>query len=242
MASEASKTSTWWPRTAAASAKARPATPAPITATRCGVAAGRGVNSSSRPATGLTRQDTFLLAKVWSRQAWLQAMQVLISSARPSRALSTKSGSASIWRASDTMSACPEARMSSATPGSLMRFDAHTGTSTAAFRRPESSANAARGTEVTMVGTRASCQPIPVLSRSTPASTRRPASSSVSSHVCPSATRSCSEMRYCSMKSSPTSARMRRTISIGSDMRRRAEPPHSSVRRLVARARNWLSR
>ena len=76
-----------------------------------------------------------------------------------------------------------------------------------------------------MVGTRASCQPMPVLKMSTPALASRFASSSVSSHVCPSWTRSAREMRYCSRKSAPTSWRMRRTISTGSAIRRRADPP-----------------
>ena len=70
-----------------------------------------------------------LLAKAWSRQAWLQAMQVLISSARSSIALLTKSASASSGRAIETRSASPAARMSSASSGVLIRFDAQTGMS-----------------------------------------------------------------------------------------------------------------
>ena len=78
-------------------------------------------------ARGLTRQDARLLANVWSRQAWLQPMQVLISSARPAAALLTKSGSARNGRAIETRSAPPAARISSATSGVLIRLEAHTG-------------------------------------------------------------------------------------------------------------------
>ena len=42
--------------------------------------------SVSRQARGLTRQLATLPWKMWSRQAWLQPMQVLISSALPCRA------------------------------------------------------------------------------------------------------------------------------------------------------------
>src|SRR5690606_41161634 len=58
----------------------------------------------------------------------------------------------------DTMSAWPEAIISSATSGMLMRFEAITGMPTSFFTCAVASTNAARGTEVTMVGTRASCQ------------------------------------------------------------------------------------
>lgn len=49
---------------------------------------------------------------VWSRQAWLQAIQVLISSARPCRALRTKAASARNGRAMETMSASDAGRES----------------------------------------------------------------------------------------------------------------------------------
>ncbi len=44
------------------------------------------------------------------------------------------------------------------------------------------------------------------------------------------------------MKSSPTASRVRATASIAKRIRFSAEPPHSSVRRLVRAARNWLMR
>jgi len=75
----------------------------------------------------LTRQLVILPPKVWSRQAWLQAMQVLISSARPWRALRTKSASASSGRAMETMSAQPSASRRSATSGVLMRLEVISG-------------------------------------------------------------------------------------------------------------------
>ena len=98
-------------------------------------AIGSSTSSVSRPARGFTRHDALRLAKTWSRQAWLQAMQVLISSARPAAALATNSGSASSGRAIDTRSASPAARISSASSGVLIRFDAQTGTDTSAFSR-----------------------------------------------------------------------------------------------------------
>ncbi len=73
--------------------------------------------------------------KVWSRQAWLQPMQVLMASGVPAAALATKSGSASIGRAIDTMSAQPEASSSSASSGVLMRLVVTSGTDTSPMRR-----------------------------------------------------------------------------------------------------------
>src|SRR5436190_12910591 len=101
-------------------------------------------NSISRPAFGLTRQVATRLEKIGSRQAWLQAMHTLISSARPSRALLANSGSASIGRAIDTRSASPRARIASATSGVLMRFEAMTGMRTV-FARDGGGAEAVRG-------------------------------------------------------------------------------------------------
>jgi hypothetical protein len=70
----------------------------------------------------------------------------------------------------DTMSAWPLARMSSATSGVLMRLLVTSGVvmpaaANSAFILAVTQANAARGTLVAIVGTRASCQPMPVLMR-----------------------------------------------------------------------------
>ena len=183
-----------------------------------------------------------LFLNVWSRQAWLQAIQVLISSARSSAALLTKYGSLSRGLAIDTRSACPEAMISSAISGVLMRLDATTGTDTSGLSLPVTQANAARGTEVTIVGMRASCQPMPVLMIETPAVSSFLASSTVSSQLCASSTRSSRLMRYITMKSSPTAARTRSTISTGKRMRASALPPHLSVRSLVRAVSIWLIR
>ena len=156
---------------------------------------GASTSVVSRQARGFTRQDAFRLPKTWSRQAWLQAMQVLISSARPAAALATKSGSASSGRAIETRSASPAARIDSASSGVLIRFEAQTGTDTSALSRAVAERHAPGGTWVMIVGTRASCQPIPVLSTLTPASSSRCASSTTSSQVCPPSTRSSSEIR-----------------------------------------------
>ena len=183
-----------------------------------------------------------MFANVWSRHAWLQPMQVLISSARPCAAFATKSGSARNGRAIETRSAPPLARISSATSGVLMRLDAHTGMPTSGRSRAVVAAHAARGTWVRIVGTRASCQPIPVLITEAPAASTACASATVSSQVCPSGTRSSSDIRYITKKSSPRASRIRRTTSTGKRIRFSADPPHRSVRWLVRAARNWLTR
>jgi hypothetical protein len=150
-------------------AKARPAGPAPTTAMRL---AGTVVGvqfSVSWQARGLTRQEVTLPLKVWSRQAWLQPMQVLISSARPcSPCDEFRVGQQG--RAIDTMSA--EARRpapASAVSGALMRLVVTSGIDTWPFSFCVTQAKAARGTLVAMVGTRASCQPMPVLMMVAPA-------------------------------------------------------------------------
>ena len=99
---------TWWPRSASVVARgqARPG-PAPTTATRFGAAGERDLQLGLVARARIDQAGRLLVLKVWSRQAWLQAMQVLISSARPCAALSTNSGSARNGRAIDTMSAWP---------------------------------------------------------------------------------------------------------------------------------------
>ena len=126
--SDFSKSVTASPRSAAETAVARPAGPAPTTATDFLDRVGRSTSVVSRQPRGLTRQDAFWFLNTWSRQAWLQAMQVLISSARPWAALLTNSASASSGRAIEIRSALPEARISSPASGVLIRLDAQTGT------------------------------------------------------------------------------------------------------------------
>ncbi len=117
-------------------------------------------------------------------------MQVLIACAWPRRALFGHSGSASSGRASDTMSAPPPARMRSATSGMLMRLVAISGTRTCGLSLAVTPANAARGTEVAMVGTRASCQPMPQLISVAPAASIACACITISCQSLPSSTRS----------------------------------------------------
>ena len=105
MSSAPSKRVTWWPRSAAVVAKASPAGPAPTTAIRLASRVGSMTSSVSWQARGLTRQEVILPAKVWSRQAWLHPMQVLMVSGAPAAALLTSSGSARKGRAMETMSA-----------------------------------------------------------------------------------------------------------------------------------------
>ena len=181
--------------------------------------AGVSIISVSLQARGLTRQEVSLPPKVWSRQAWLQAMQVLISSALPCAALLTNSASARKGRAMETMSAMPSAKICSAISGVLMRLVATTGIPTLPFSFCVTQANAALGTLVAMVGIRASCQPMPVFKMLTPAASRAWASCSTSSWVEPPSTRSSMERRKMMMKFGPTLARVRRTISSGKAIR-----------------------
>ena len=132
--SRASKSSTSCPRPARVVAAASPAGPAPTTATLRAVLVGSMTSSVSYPALGLTRQVARCLRKVWSRHAWLHAMHVLISSARPCSALRTNSGSARNGRARDTRSAPPESTCS-ATSGVLIRLVAQTGIRTCSLSR-----------------------------------------------------------------------------------------------------------
>jgi hypothetical protein len=95
----------------------------------------------------------------------------------------------------ETRSASPPARMRSATSGVLMRLVAQTGRRTSALSLAVSQLKAARGTLVAMVGTRASCQPMPVLRRVAPAPSTARASAAISGQLEPSGTRSRSEIR-----------------------------------------------
>jgi hypothetical protein len=200
ISSAASYRSTAWPRSASVVAAARPAGPAPTTAKRLRCTAGWISSTVSCPARGLTRQLASWFLKVWSRQAWLQAMQVLMSSARPAAALATKAGSASSGRARLTRSAQPSTSTCSPTSGVLMRLLVTSGvvmpaarsSSRIAFVMP---AKAARGTLVAMVGTRASCQPMPVLRIVVPAFTTALASCTTSGQLLPSGIRSCIDRR-----------------------------------------------
>ena len=165
-------------------------------------------------------------------------MQVLMSSGRPACAFRTKSGSANIGRAIDTKSQAPSASRLSATSGALIRFDATIGTDTAFRSRRTAKLKAARGTLNAIVGTGASCQPMPVFKMSVPAACTASASWSISSAVDPRSTRSIAEMRYIKRKSGPNAARMRLMISTEKRFRFSAEPPQRSVRSLVRGAVN----
>ena len=151
-------------------------------------------------------------------------MQVLISSARPSRAFFTNSGSARKGRAMLTMSALPSANRFSATSGVLMRLLVISGVSMPLARRWARSlavtqAKPARGTLVAMVGTRASCQPMPVLMMVAPPVATRSARVVTSSQLLPLGIRSSIESRKMRMKSGPAASRMRASTSSGRRMR-----------------------
>ena len=76
-----------------------------------------------------------------------------------------------------------------------MRLVATTGMRLICLSLPVNSAKAARGTEVAMVGMRASCQPMPVLNISAPAASISAAKATFSSQVEPFSTKSSKEMR-----------------------------------------------
>ena len=90
---------------------------------------------------------------------------------------------------------------------SLIRLEATTGMPTSGRSLAVTRVKAPRGTDVTIVGTRASCQPIPVLMIVAPAASTSWARATTSSQLCPSGTRSVIERRKTMMKSVPTAAR-----------------------------------
>ena len=77
----------------------------------------------------------------------------------------------------------------------LMRLVVISGILTSPLSFFVTQANAARGTLVTMVGTRASCQPMPVLMIVAPAASIALASWTTSSQLCASSTRSSIDSR-----------------------------------------------
>ena len=108
-----------------------------------------------------------------------------MASGIPAAALATKFGSARNGRASETMSAQPSAKRASATSGVLIRLLVTNGIDTSSISRLVTQAKAPRGTDVAMVGIRASCQPMPVLIKVAPAASISRASRSTSSKVEP---------------------------------------------------------
>ena len=95
----------------------------------------------------------------------------------------------------DTIFAAPLLKTSSATSGVLMRLEVMTGMLTSPINFLVTQVNAARGTEVAIVGMRASCQPMPVLIIVAPASSTALASRITSSKVDPFGTKSIIERR-----------------------------------------------
>ena len=107
----------------------------------------------------------------------------------------TKSGSAKNGRAIETISASPLASTDSPTSGVLIRFVVINGMLTSDFMRFVIQVNAARGTEVAIVGTRDSCQPMPVLINVAPAFSIAFAKYTTSSQGAPPSTKSSMERR-----------------------------------------------
>ena len=137
-----------------------------------------------------TKQELGLPLNTWSKQAWLQPIQVLIRSGVPAAALLTNSGSAKNGRAIEIRSASPLAKTLSATSGVLIRLEVITGTVKCLRMVWVTQVKAARGTLVAMVGIRASCQPIPVLIMVAPAFSMACPSCTTSSRLLPSGTKS----------------------------------------------------
>ena len=153
------------------------------------------MSSVSWQARGLTKHEAIFIEKIWSKQAWLQPIHVLISSLRPCSAFCTKKASANIGRAIDTISACPAAKTCSAISGVLIRFEVISGTLTKPFNFSVTHVKAARGTLVAMVGMRASCHPIPVLMMVAPAFSIACANCTTSSKLEPPSTKSSIDKR-----------------------------------------------
>ena len=98
------------------------------------------------------------------------------------------------------MSAQPSASTCSATSGVLMRLEVTSGVempaaANSAFIFCVTQANAARGTLVAIVGTRASCQPMPVLTMLAPPVATALPRVTISSHALPPGTRSIIDRR-----------------------------------------------
>mmetsp|Transcript_5401 Transcript_5401/g.13567 ORF Transcript_5401/g.13567 Transcript_5401/m.13567 type:complete len:250 (+) Transcript_5401:1240-1989(+) len=243
------------PRSAAVHANAIPAGPAPTTprlrrASRGNIllmlSSPTSSNSVSWQAIGLTRQEAVFPTKAWSRQAWLQAMHVLMLRDCSFIAFWRKSGSARSGRAMLMRSETPSSSRTSAVSGALMRLVETIGgigissvklvsglfwrcrvmASRISDRsRLVGTVKAPRGTLEAIVGTRDSCQPIPVLRRVTPASRNSLANVTVSSQDIPPSTSSHKEMRKTTTKSFPRCLRTSRTISKGNRDRFSKEGP-----------------
>jgi hypothetical protein len=102
----ASKRCTSWPRSASDGRRRRARGPGADHGDALARGAGVSQSSVSWQARGFTRHEASLFWKTWSRHAWLQAMQVLMS-LRALRGLVHELGSASSGRAIETMSARP---------------------------------------------------------------------------------------------------------------------------------------
>jgi hypothetical protein len=184
------------------------------------------ITSVSWQARGFTRQEVILPPKVWSRQAWLQPMQVLISSARPLRGLAheVRVGQEGARHRHHVGHALGQHLL-----GHLGRVDAVGGHQRDAGTLPLSfcvtQANAARGTLVAMVGMRASCQPMPVFRMVTPACLER--LRQLHHLVQRGAALDQVEHRQAEDQDEvrPTRSRVRRTISSGKRMRFSKLPP-----------------
>ena len=202
------------------------------------------ISSVSWQARGLTRQEVSLPLKMWSRQAWLQAMQVLISSALLARPCSRNRRRPGRGAPSTPCRRSREASTSSATSGVLMRLVVISGILTSPLSRlrhpGEGGARHHRrdGRNARLVPADAGIDD------------RRPRRldapwpvATTSSQVLPPSTRSSIDRRKMMMKFGPTLARVRahrsrRRSGCGS---RNCRPTRRS-RWLVCGAMNWLIR
>jgi hypothetical protein len=100
----------------------------------------RSGKSRSRPLSGNWMHEMGNPAWKCPMQAWLQPMQARMSSSRPCAVLAGSSGSQIRARVMTQRSACPAARMASASCGWLIRPATITGTRIAALARAASGA------------------------------------------------------------------------------------------------------
>ena len=236
-------------------AASRPAGPAPTTITSFDTAArsARGsVQAPSRPTRGFTKQVSARFFSRFCAQPWLQPMHGRTSSARPACHFETMSGSAMCARAMPTMSAAPEAMISSASSGSryLQTVKIATGSRaplTAARIAPGRCRNIALSTPMSAI-----CVPsdslmwyaewVTWMKSIATSSTSRRAISAASSTCSPSGTNSSALRRTPRHRSRPIAARRPRATSSGNRIRFSSEPPKASPRRFESGERNCWSR
>ena len=153
-------------------------------------------------------------------------------------ALFTNSGSAKNGRAMLTRSAHFNFNTSSTFSGVLILFDVINGILIFPINFFVTHVNAAGGTDVAIVGIRASCHPMPVFIMLIPAVSSSLAKATTSSCDEPFGIKSIIESRNINRKFFPTSDLIFSAICMGKRILFSYEPPHESSRLLVCSTKN----